>query len=522
ASLPLPAEVPPVPRQPAPSPPVAAAAAPPAPSQDTPNSTTSSATGTPPPYYSVVTVSPSVSPASTYHAQPNTTNRRAPGRPPLPIGPRKRMTSSSAHSHREGPGSAGSGTTYTESSRRPSVASVVMSAPKFQTTPVKYKGFTMEAAKWTFTSEQLQSIVSRAIKQSSEASSIRLLPLQTLDIDLPNDRERIEKLQTELKTQYKLHVRKRNTLLASLSSHLSGREAGPNALRAMLEDLQDVSSSLDQIAEDLYNARDQAAQLDRLSVTHSASALAMALRKLNASFLKRSAEAQVLQSQISALEAERDEAWLHAQEVAQEMDELQASMSVYDSAKSPGTSQRSSRVMASRKSSIRVSKAGLRSNNSTRRSSQRMSVASQNRASFVSSAATSSFSPRDIPPVPPIPRAGPLGIITTGLSNRNSAYTSAISSTSDTRAMAQAQRELCNMLGITASELRLPRLRRSSMVASPISPQTQSPIRASRRPLSEIAGGHRSVKNMDVLEQFQDLLVNDRDAALAALALLDP
>ncbi|TFY52691.1 hypothetical protein EVG20_g10442 [Dentipellis fragilis] len=61
--------------------------------------------------------------------------------------------------------------------------------------------------------------LSRVIKQSSEATSIRLLPLQTLDIDLPNDRERIEKLQMELKTQYKLRMRKRNTLLAFIFLH---------------------------------------------------------------------------------------------------------------------------------------------------------------------------------------------------------------------------------------------------------------------------------------------------------------
>ncbi|TFY80259.1 hypothetical protein EWM64_g3755 [Hericium alpestre] len=440
---------------------------------------------------------PSSGSGSTYNTSPYTPpgSRRAPGRPPLPIGPRSRNATFPLT--RDAAGSISS-QTYGESSRRPSVASVTTSVPRFQPTPVKYKGFTMEAAKWTFTSDQLQSIVSRAIRQSAEPAAIRLLPVKTLDQELPQEQERLEKLQAELKTQYKLHVRKRNTLVAALTAQV-GRDGGSAALRTMLDDLSDISASLDQVGEELYNTRDQIAQLDRLAVVHSGSALAMALRKLNTSFLKRTTEAQILQDRVIALEAERDEAWAHAQELAQDLDALSHNTdSVLGSAKS--TSRRSSRVVASRKSSICVSKAGLR----------------------LSSSVGSSFSPRDVPPVPPIPR--PLGIVTTDLADRYSDYNSAgLSSTSDTRAMAQTQRDICNMLGISSLEIGPPRARRASMVQSPTSPRYLSPgpVRGSRRPVSDIAGGHRSVKNLQMLEDFQDLLLTDRDAALAALALLE-
>jgi hypothetical protein len=64
----------------------------------------------------------------------------------------------------------------------------------------------------------------------------------------------------------------------------------------------------------------------------------MALRKLNSSFLKQVAENQVLKSQIQSLEAERDEAWQQAQNVANDYNQLSNNIS------SP--SIRSSRVSA--------------------------------------------------------------------------------------------------------------------------------------------------------------------------------
>lgn len=282
----------------------------------------------------------------------------------------------------------------------------------------------MDAAKWTFTSSQLQNIVSRAIRQSAEASSIRLLRLETLDNDIPQEMHRLEMQRTDAKTRYKMLARRRGVLLASMTSALDGSEPeNSGSIPRMLEELTEISAALDQSAEDLHSVDEQIAQLTSLCDVHSASALAMALRKLNASFLKQVADGQALRMRVEALEAERDEAWKQAEDVASDYDHLSGrvdpSLPSSPRNSTSGFSRRSS-VMAVRKSSIRVSKAGLRSSSSrrSRRSSvtssaQRISVSSAS----LQSAAKSGFSLEDIPPVPPIPIRRPGDIVTSGLSS---------------------------------------------------------------------------------------------------------
>lgn len=90
-------------------------------------------------------------------------------------------------------------------------------SPTFEPVPVRWRGFTMDAAKWTFSSNQLQNIVSRAIKQSAETSSVRLLSLDVLDQELPVEVERLEQLRDVLQTKYKAQVRRRRLLMRSLA-----------------------------------------------------------------------------------------------------------------------------------------------------------------------------------------------------------------------------------------------------------------------------------------------------------------
>ena len=248
-------------------------------------------------------------------------------------------------------------------------------APRFQPSRVQFRGLTMEAAQWTLTSQQLQHIVSTAIRQSADASAIRILPEETLERGLPEEIDRLDALAGELKIRYKLNVRKRNTLLANVSRIAESTELGESAAAVgrMMDELSEVTESLDQTAEDLYMVTDQLAQLVHLRDVHQRSALAMALRKLNSSFLKQVGEVQRLREQVATLEAERDEAWREAQEVAQEFDDFTDRI-MADSVPTPGgangkdrdkesltPSRRSSRVMVARKNSQRASKAGLRS-----------------------------------------------------------------------------------------------------------------------------------------------------------------
>lgn len=294
--------------------------------------------------------------------------------------------------------------------------------PRFQTSPADFKVHTLEAARWSFSSEELQGIVSEAIKQSGGVSFIRLLSQQAAFVEIPGELERLTALQNELKVQYRLQVRKRDALLKSIYAYSETPEFKSFAVRSKMQELNETMETLDKVAEELYHARDQAAQLSRMLAVHSGSALAMALRKLHSSFAKRTVEVQEMRDYVTALEAERDEAWTQAQQVARDLDSLNDTLQSQDSspAATRSASCRSSRVMASRKSSIRLSKAGLRLSRG-----QRASMASQigsARLSYASSAGTQPASPGPIPPVPRIPdRLSSLNCLTTsGLSSRGS------------------------------------------------------------------------------------------------------
>ena len=76
-------------------------------------------------------------------------------------------------------------------------------SPSFNVPAMPYRGMTMDQAKWTLTSSQLQGIVSRAIKQSAEASSIRLLRLEVLDNEIPQELTRLQNRRTEIQSNYR-------------------------------------------------------------------------------------------------------------------------------------------------------------------------------------------------------------------------------------------------------------------------------------------------------------------------------
>lgn len=81
-------------------------------------------------------------------------------------------------------------------------------------------------------------------------------------------------------------MRKRNAQLTAAGT------GGGDSAQAELEDLRTVTGQLDEIANAMYVARDQAAQQQVLASNHAGSALAIALRKTNAAFLKRTKDVQ--------------------------------------------------------------------------------------------------------------------------------------------------------------------------------------------------------------------------------------
>ena len=158
---------------------------------------------------------------------------------------------------------------------------------------------------------------------------------------------------------------------------------------------------------------DQLAQLAHLRDVHSSSALAMALRKLNSSFVRHLAEKEELRTQVIDLEHQRDEAWKQAQDAAEEVDALQDRIAALEGTNvpTPASSRRSSRVLVARKTSIRVSKAGLRSPSRLR--SQRSS-----RSSVAMSPTLRTGNKEDIPPLPPLPNRMSIGAALSGRSSR--------------------------------------------------------------------------------------------------------
>lgn len=339
--------------------------------------------------------------------------RRPRVRPPLPMGPRRpqqvvgHLTTNIGDPRQRNASAPNIGNNGAASRHQRQYSAQV---PKFRPPVPKWRGYTLEAAKWTFSSAELQQIVSRAIRQSAEASSFRLLQLATLDNDISQEMETLKTQQAEIRTKYKLLSRRRRGLLDALTGHFEGSvvEYSAPTLR-IVDELADTCLQLDELAEDLDSVDEQLSQLTSLCEVHSSSALAMALRKLNTSFLKQMQDNKALKEQIETLQAERDEAWKQAQEVANDYDDLTGRI---DSAVPDSAGCRSSKVMAVRKSSIRASKAGLRSTSSFRRS-QRSSVSSNGQRNSVASvSATTAVSPNEVPPVPPIPRRKPFDIVT--------------------------------------------------------------------------------------------------------------
>lgn len=319
----------------------------------------------------------------------------------------------------------------------------------------------MEAAQWTLTSAELQGVVSRAMKQFSEGSSIRLLRLETLDGEIAEEIHRLEMLHTDVKSRYKMLVRRRWQLLGELTGHLESGAVGHTASIAMAE-LAEVTLEQDQLTDELHTVAEQLAQLEGLREVHHSSALAMALKKVNTIFLRQAAETQKLREQLESLEAERDEGWKQAHDIAVECDRLM------ETAGEPGgkaPNKRSERVSAVRKSSIRQSKAGLRSMSASQRRSA-SSVRSRGSMSIPSSACK-----EDIPPLPPLPlRQQKSATSAVASASGSLCYSGASSAT----ALAQAQQELYDMLGLKfqdtpASSRKTPDLMRSLANSRPLS-----------------------------------------------------
>ena len=196
-----------------------------------------------------------------------------------------------------------------------------------------YKPLTLDAAQWTFSSSELQAIVSRAIRASAEPSSIRLLPLQTLDEDIGEEIKRLEDARDKAQAEYRFAIQRKMMLLHSLnalpqiSAGASSRPVSPSpslpqSSSSLVHNLAQTCNTLTSLTLTLLHTSAHLSQLRSLQDVHAGSALAVALRKLNTSYARRMHEVATLKERVKALEQERDEGWRVAEEMAKEVDEL--------------------------------------------------------------------------------------------------------------------------------------------------------------------------------------------------------
>jgi hypothetical protein len=197
----------------------------------------------------------------------------------------------------------------------------------------------LEAAQWTFNSKELQEIVARAIRLSAQESFIRLLPIETLDQKLDEESRRLESCKAEAEAKYRTQVQRRTTLLQTLNSHNiyslpSDKERdGPGFLATignLTSQLSVATAACDTLTETLVRIENQQAQIEKLRDLHSCSALAIALRKLNASYVRRTNELQLAKTRIDELGHELEDAWRETENMAKECDDVRAAAAQFD------------------------------------------------------------------------------------------------------------------------------------------------------------------------------------------------
>jgi chaperonin cofactor prefoldin len=202
-------------------------------------------------------------------------------------------------------------------------------AVSFESAPIPWKGLPYEAAQWTFTSSELQEIVSRAIRLSAKESFIRLLSLQALDTDVVKEAERLEEERSAAQTKWRFETNRRTMLMQALNASASilassGDGDKDNVLGSLISQAAASIASCDSIFASVLQMSDQQSQISIVQHRHWASALGIALRKLNKAVERQGEEMKHALMRIQTLEDELEEAWREAEGMAAEIDEMES------------------------------------------------------------------------------------------------------------------------------------------------------------------------------------------------------
>ncbi|KIK57087.1 hypothetical protein GYMLUDRAFT_61671 [Collybiopsis luxurians FD-317 M1] len=198
---------------------------------------------------------------------------------------------------------------------KPAVTLIPPPPIKFENVQVAWKGLPLEAAQF-----------SRAIRSSASESFIRLLSLRQLDETLPAELERLASQKASMQARYRFHVQRRTMLLQALMSFTAAtsaeKDGGVDLIGKLATQISDTTAECDRLTQELVSVTDQMSQITKLIENHWASALAIALRKLNGSYGKRTAELIQTKTKVEQLQAELNDAWTEAEKLAKEMDNL--------------------------------------------------------------------------------------------------------------------------------------------------------------------------------------------------------
>jgi chromosome segregation ATPase len=147
----------------------------------------------------------------------------------------------------------------------------------------------------TFNSQELQELVSRAIRLTARESFIRLLSLENLDRALPAEAERLSASKSATQSKYRFLVHRRTMLLQAINSSAETSSSTNNnanknddAVSQLVVQLAQTTAECDRVLEELLLHSDQLAQIEQTINLHWASALAVALRKVRFWFLVES------------------------------------------------------------------------------------------------------------------------------------------------------------------------------------------------------------------------------------------
>ena len=219
-------------------------------------------------------------------------------------------------------------------SPKPSVGTFVAPPPlpplpttSFEPTPIPWKGLPLDAAQWTFTSSELQDIVSRAIRLSAKESFIRLLSLQALDTDIVEEDKRLINERLVAQARWRFEVSRRTMLIQALNSTVAmlpstGDGDKDNGFGSLITRLATAIASCDSQMSTILHIMDQQSQVSSLQHRHWSSALSIALRKLNKTCERQAGELKHASTKIQSLEDELEEAWREAEAVAVELDAI--------------------------------------------------------------------------------------------------------------------------------------------------------------------------------------------------------